>query len=59
MDDFKKAIDYLGGLRRLNILINENSEADALKKKMEVWRHKMNLDLQKQEHENKMQRIKR
>ncbi|MDA3851176.1 MAG: hypothetical protein PF447_07855 [Spirochaetaceae bacterium] len=49
MDDFKKALDYLGGLRRLSVLLNEPNEAEALKKKIDVWRHKMNVDMQKAE----------
>jgi len=57
IDDFKKAIEYLGGLRRLNVLLGENGEAEALKKKMDVWRHKMNLDLKNEEKESRNRSI--
>jgi len=57
IDDFKKAIDYLGGLRRLSVLMNEPGEAEALKKKIDVWRHKMNTDHKKQEQDSRLKRI--
>lgn len=59
MDDFKKAIDFLGGLRRLHVLLGESSEAEAAKKKADVWRHKMNLDQKKDEQEAARERLNR
>lgn len=58
IDDFKKAIDFLSGLRRLHVLLGENGEADAAKKKADVWRHKMNLDQKKDEQEAARERLK-
>lgn len=51
MDDFKMAINLLAGLRRLNIFLSNTSKAEELKKQIEVWKHKMNLDLKNQEKE--------
>lgn len=51
IDDFKKAINLLAGLRRLNIFLSNNTQAEDLKKQIEVWKHKMNLDLKNQENE--------
>lgn len=49
IDDFKLAINYLGGLRRLNALIGEPEEANELKKKIDIWKLKMDQDIKKKE----------
>jgi hypothetical protein len=49
IDDFKLAIHYLGALRRLHILLGDSEEAESIKKKMEVWKAKMEHDRKKQE----------
>lgn len=49
IDDFKMAIRFLIGLRRLHIILAENEEAQALKMKIEIWRAKMEADLKKNE----------
>jgi len=49
IDDFKLAINYLGGLRRLNALVGEPEEANDLKKKIDVWKLKMDQDIKKKE----------
>ncbi|MBI9105101.1 MAG: hypothetical protein JEZ04_00060 [Spirochaetales bacterium] len=49
IDDFKLAINYLGSLRRLNALIGEPEEANELKKKIDVWKQKMDQDIKKKE----------
>ena len=49
IDDFKLAINYLGSLRRLNAVVGEPEEANDLKKKIDVWRQKMDQDIKKKE----------
>jgi len=43
-DDMRLGINYLLALRRLNILLNEKDEAEELKKKIVVWRTKLEKD---------------
>ena len=49
IDDFKLAIGYLGSLRRLNALVGEPEEANDLKRKMDIWKSKMDQDIKKKE----------
>jgi hypothetical protein len=44
IDDFKIAVDFLNGLRRLHVVMGEAAEAQALKKKIDIWRAKMETD---------------
>lgn len=44
IDDFKRAIAFLSALRRIHILLGENEKAEEIKKKMEVWKGKMETD---------------
>ena len=57
LDDFKLAINYLGGLRRLHVLMGEGNEAQALKKKIDIWRAKMETDLKKLERKAQLERV--
>jgi hypothetical protein len=59
LDDFKLAIQYLSGLRRLNVLLGEADEAQALKKKIDIWRAKMESDLKKLEQRARVERVSR
>ena len=43
-DDMRLGINYLLGLRRLDIMLNEKEEAEELKKKIIVWRTKLEKD---------------
>lgn len=43
-DDFRNAIRYLSALRRIHVLFGEASEAEEVKKKAELWKHKMETD---------------
>jgi hypothetical protein len=52
-EDFQRAINFLDALRRLHILLNERSEADDIKKTVEVWTNKMNDDLRKRKENSK------
>jgi len=49
-DDFKQAIVFLETLRRINIALGERDEAETLKKKINVWKAKLEADSKKSEH---------
>ncbi len=44
MDDFKTAITFLSALRRIYIVLGEIPELEKIKKKLELWKHKMEDD---------------
>ncbi|MFW5802195.1 MAG: hypothetical protein ACOCVC_09195 [Spirochaeta sp.] len=44
IDDFKIAIQYLMALRRLHMQLGETAEAEKVKKKIDVWKNKMESD---------------
>jgi hypothetical protein len=46
-EDFQQAINFLNALKRLHILLNERSDAEDIKKTVDVWTNKMNDDLRK------------
>lgn len=48
-DDFKLAISYLAALRRLHIVLGESEDSDELRKKIEIWKTKMETDSRKRE----------
>lgn len=50
IDDIKLALQYLGALKRIHAYLGENEDVEAVKKKYEVWKAKMEDDLRKQEH---------
>lgn len=49
VDDFKLAIGYLSALRRLHMVMGESEDSDALRKKIEIWKAKMETDSRKRE----------
>jgi len=49
ISDFKTGISYLGALRRLHVLLAENEDAESLKKKMAIWKTKLESDHKRQE----------
>ncbi len=49
LEDFKLAIRYLAALRRLHMLLGESSESEVIKKKIEVWKAKMEADSKNRE----------
>lgn len=55
-DDFKIAISYLSSLRRLHIILGESEQSDALKKKIEIWKTKMETDSKNREKKEKLAR---
>lgn len=44
MDDFRTAISYLGALQHLSLLLGRANEAAALKRKIDIWKGKMESD---------------
>lgn len=44
IDDFKRAIAYLSALRRIYILFGEAEKSEEIKRKIEVWKAKMESD---------------
>ena len=59
LDDIKKAILFLAAMKRLHTLLGEIEEAEIVKKKMEIWKTKMEDDQKKQEMAQKIDRLKR
>jgi hypothetical protein len=55
IDDFAAGISFLSALRRLNALTGEQLEAAEVKKKLDAWTQKLNLDIarQKSQHAGK------
>ncbi len=49
IDDFKIAISYLAALRRLHILLGETQQGEVVKKKIDVWKQKMETDERRSE----------
>ena len=48
-DDYRLAIKYLGALRYLSIATNKPQDAEAIKKKMEIWTQKLENDLKRKD----------
>jgi hypothetical protein len=48
-DDFKQAISFLSALRRLHIIMGETEQSEIIKKKIEVWKQKMESDEKRQQ----------
>ena len=59
LDDIKKAILFLAAMKRLYTLLGEVEEAEVVKKKMEIWKTKMEDDQRKKEMAQKMERLKK
>jgi hypothetical protein len=59
IDDIKQSILFLSALRRLHVLLAEVDEAEVVKKKVDIWKAKMEDDQRKQEAAQKMARLKR
>ena len=49
MSDFKTGISFLGALRRLHIILAESEESESTKKKLTIWKQKLEADMKKQE----------
>jgi hypothetical protein len=44
IDDFKQAISFLSALRRIHTLLGEGGQGDIVKRKIDVWKAKMEDD---------------
>lgn len=57
MDDFKQAINYLSALKRLLSVNNRPKEVEDLKKKIDIWKIKMDKDLKAREKKAQMDKM--
>jgi hypothetical protein len=49
IDDFKMGINFLNSLRRIHSLLGEKDNVETLKKKVDIWTTKLEIDMKKQE----------
>ncbi len=59
LDDFKKAIAFLAAMKRLYTILGEVDDAEIVKKKMEIWKTKMEDDQKKKEMARKIEKLKK
>ena len=59
MDDFKMAINYLAALKRFYTFTNQKREIEELKKKIDIWKQKMDADMKNSENAARMRRLER
>lgn len=59
MDDFKMAINYLAALKRFFTLTNQKREIEELKKKIDIWKQKMDTDMKNSESAARKRRLER
>jgi len=45
IDDIRLAIQYLSALRRIHVILGESEKAEVTKRKIDVWKQKMEMDL--------------
>ena len=57
MDDFRVAIGYLGALQRLSLLLGRQNEAANLKRKIDIWKEKMESDHKNSEQASRVRRL--
>ena len=57
IDDFKRAINFLSSLKRLSIVLKRHSDVEALKKKIDIWKLKMETDVKRMEEKEKKNRL--
>lgn len=53
IDDFKQAVAFLSALKRLQLLLGETEQSETVKKKLDVWKAKMDADEKKLEAQRK------
>jgi hypothetical protein len=46
-DDFKQGISFLNALRRIHIVLGDRDEAEMVKKKLDIWSAKLEMDVKK------------
>lgn len=54
--DFRLAINFLGALQRLSLILGRQNEANEFKRKSEIWRRNMETESKKQESWSAMKR---
>ncbi len=59
LDDIKQAILFLAALKRLHVLLGEAEEAEVVKRKIDIWKAKMEADHKKREDALKLARLQR
>ncbi|OQY34572.1 MAG: hypothetical protein B6241_04690 [Spirochaetaceae bacterium 4572_59] len=59
IDDFKMAINYLSALKRFFMLTNQKREIEELKKKIDIWKQKMDTDSKNSESAARKRRLER
>ena len=47
IDDFKMGIHFLGALRRLHIILGDREDSENVKKKLDIWSSKLEIDSKK------------
>lgn len=57
LDDFKIAINYLAAIRRIHSLLGNSEESESMKKKIDIWRTKMETDLKKKEQRSSSEKV--
>jgi len=57
MDDFKTAINFLAALKRFLTLTNQKREIEELKKKIDIWKQKMESDAKQSENAARLKRL--
>jgi hypothetical protein len=57
IDDMKAAIDLLSSLRRIHIVLGEVEKAEELKKKIDIWKFKMDNDMKADEKQKEKERL--
>ena len=50
-DDMQLGINFLAGLRRLHLLLGEAEDSDLVKRKLDVWQSKLNMDMKGEKRE--------
>jgi len=59
LDDIKTAIQFLAALKRLYTLLGEVEEAEVVKKKIDIWKAKMEDDQKKKENAARLAKVRR
>jgi hypothetical protein len=49
IDDFKSGINFLSALQRLHLMLGDKNEAETVKKKLDIWMTKLEIDIKRQE----------
>ena len=53
IDDMQLAINYLSALKRIHTLLGETGKTEIAKKKIEIWKNKLETDIKEQKRKQK------